>query len=80
MLTFALIFTALPLLVINLLGSLIFALLIPYVTVGDTLLYFDLQARAGAEPAKPRRSWKPWRPRRFGRVVADPAPQPAPSG
>ena len=79
-LTFALIFTSLPLLWINLLGSLIFSLLIPYVAIGETLLYFDLQARAEAEPAKPRRSWRPWRPRQFGRVVADPAPQPATSG
>jgi hypothetical protein len=73
-LTFALIFTALPLFWINLLGSLIFALLIPYVTLGKTLLYFDLQTRAEAEPAKPRRSWRPWRPRRFGRIPPTPAP------
>jgi hypothetical protein len=51
-LTVALIFTALPLIWINLLGSLIFALLIPYVAVGETLLYFDLQARA--EDVRPR--------------------------
>ena len=73
-LTFALIFTPLPLVLINLLGSLIFALLIPYVALGKTLLYFDLQARAEAEPAKPRRSWRPWRPRQFGRVPPTPAP------
>ena len=73
-LTFALIFTTLPLFWVNLLGSLIFALLIPYVTVGKTLLYFDLQARAEAEPAKPRRSWRPWRPRQFGRIPPTPAP------
>jgi hypothetical protein len=72
-LTFALIFTKLPLFWINVLGSLIFALLIPYVALGKTLLYFDLQARADAEPAKPRRSWRPWRPRQFGRI-APPAP------
>jgi len=68
LLTFALIFTALPLVWINVLGALIFALLIPYVALGKTLLYFDLQARAETEPVKPRRSWRPWRPRRFGRV------------
>ena len=73
-LTFALIFTPLPLVLINLLGSLIFALLIPYVALGKTLLYFDLQARGEAEPAKPRRSWRPWRPRQFGRVPPTPAP------
>ena len=76
-LTFALIFTPLPLVWINLLGSLIFALLIPYVALGDTLLYFDLQARAEAEPAKPRRSWRPWRPRRFGRVIDGRGARPA---
>ena len=43
--TLALIFTPLPFLVINLLGALIFALMIPYVALGETLLYFDLQAR-----------------------------------
>jgi len=59
---FALIFTDFPLVWINLLGSLVFALFIPYVTVGRTLLYFDLQVRAEEEPAKPRR-----RPRRFWR-------------
>jgi hypothetical protein len=63
-LTVALIFTTLPLIWINLLGSLIFALLIPYVALGDTLLYFDLQARAEEEPAKPRRSWRFWTSRR----------------
>jgi hypothetical protein len=79
-LTFALIFTALPLVWINLIGSLIFALLIPYTALGQTLLYFDLQARAAAEPAKPRRSWRVWRPGQFGRrVVAPPAPPRAPS-
>jgi hypothetical protein len=42
---FALIFTSFPLLWINLLGSVVFALFIPYVAVGQTLLYFDLQVR-----------------------------------
>jgi hypothetical protein len=79
-LTLGLIFTPLPFLAINLLGALIFSLLIPYVAIGQTLLYFDLQARSETEPAKPRRSWRPWRPRQFGRVVVDPAPQPASSG
>ncbi len=67
-LTFALIFTALPLIWVNLLGALIFALLIPYVALGETLLYFDLETRAAAEGVKPARSWRPWRPRQFGRV------------
>ena len=43
---FALIFTYLPLLLINAIGAIVFALLIPYVAIGQTLLYFDLQARA----------------------------------
>ena len=54
-LTLGLIFTALPLVWINLLGSFVFALMIPYVAVGDTLLYFDLQARREAEPERPSR-------------------------
>ena len=66
-LTLGLIFTPLPFLLINLLGALIFALLLPYAVIGQTLLYFDLQARAEEAPAKPRRSWRPWRPRQFGR-------------
>ena len=70
-LTFALIFTPLPLIWIDVIGALVFALLIPYVTLGTTLLYFDLQARAEREPAKPHRSWRPWRPRQFGRRVAE---------
>jgi hypothetical protein len=45
-LTLGLIFTPLPFLLINLLGALIFSLLIPYVVIAQTLLYFDLQARA----------------------------------
>ena len=61
-LTFALIFTALPLLWINLLGSLIFALLIPYTALGETLLYFDVEARAAAEPAKNRRGFSTFLP------------------
>jgi len=78
--SFALIFTTLPLLWTNLLGALVFSLMIPYVALGDTLLYFDLQARAETEGIKPRRSWKVWRPRKFGRVIPDtakPAPNPA---
>lgn len=71
--SFALIFTSLPFFWINLLGALIFSLLIPYVAIGETLLYFDLQARAETEPVKPRRSWRIWHPRRFGRVVSEPA-------
>ena len=66
---FALIFTALPLVWINVLGSLVFALLVPYVAIGRTLLYFDLATRqeeAATEPERRRRWWH--RPR--------PSPQP----
>jgi hypothetical protein len=52
---FALIFADLPLVWINLIGSAVFALFIPYVTVGRTLLYFDLQVREETEPARPWR-------------------------
>ena len=45
-LTLGLIFTPLPFLAINLLGALIFSLLIPYAVIAQTLLYFDLQERA----------------------------------
>ena len=68
-LTFALIFTTLPLIWINILGSLVFALLIPYVAIGRTLLYFDLEVRAeqGARAPRRRRRW--W-------SRARPSPQP----
>jgi hypothetical protein len=75
-LTFALIFTNLPLYWVDLLGSLIFALLIPYIALGETLLYLDLQARAETEGVKPARSWRPWRPRQFGRRRHDWSPLP----
>jgi hypothetical protein len=66
---FALIFTPLPLIWINVVGTVVFALLVPYVAIGRTLLYFDLAARqqeAATEPARRRRWWS--RPR--------PSPQP----
>lgn len=46
-------FTTLPLSEMNLLGAVIFALLIPYLHVGRTLLYLDLRARqaGGTVPA-----------------------------
>jgi hypothetical protein len=80
LLTFALIFTALPLIWINLIGSLVFALLIPFTALGETFLYFDLGVREEEEPVKPRRSWRPWRPRQFGRIIPGSGPAPAPSG
>ncbi len=78
---FALIFLNFSLLWINLIGSLIFALLIPYVTLGHTFLYLDLTVRAEEEPVGPKRSWRerlrrPW-PGRARRTRPD-QPGPAP--
>jgi hypothetical protein len=58
---FVLIFTSLPLFWINAIGAVVFALLIPYVALGRTLLYFDLGARAKEAPA---RRWRERLPRR----------------
>ncbi|MBS1860970.1 MAG: hypothetical protein JSS68_04590 [Actinobacteria bacterium] len=79
-LTFALIFTALPLFWINVIGSLVFALLIPFTALGGTFLYLDLSVREEEEPTRPRRSWRLWRPRQFGRIVPAPGTAAAPSG
>ena len=62
---FALIFANLSLTWINIIGSLVFALLVPYVAIGRTLLYFDLQAReegAAEQPGRRRRWWSRARP------------------
>jgi hypothetical protein len=66
---FALIFANLSLTWINIIGSLVFALLAPYVAIGRTLLYFDLQAREQQEAAAPTRRRRWWRRPR-------PSPQP----
>jgi hypothetical protein len=60
---FFLIFANFSAILVNLIGSVVFALLIPYIAIGRTLLYFDLQARE-AEPAgeRKRRRLRP-RPR-----------------
>jgi hypothetical protein len=47
---------------VNLIGSVVFALLIPYIAIGRTLLYFDLEAReteaeSSGEPQR-RRRWR----------------------
>ena len=60
---FTLIFTNFSLLWINVIGSVVFALLVPYVALGRTLLYFDLGARAEEAPAKR------WRERLPGRAA-----------
>lgn len=61
---FALIFANLSLTWINIIGSLVFALLAPYVAIGRTLLYFDLQERReeATTEAKRRRWWSRLRP------------------
>jgi hypothetical protein len=62
---FALIFTPLSLTWANVVGSIVFALLVPYVAIGRTLLYWDLSVRqevAAAEAPKRRRWWQRWRP------------------
>jgi hypothetical protein len=69
---FALIFTNFSLLWINVIGSVVFALLVPYIAAGRTLLYFDLQARAQTAPAK---RWRDRLPRR--KPGGDAAPEPA---
>jgi len=47
---------------VNLIGSVVFALLIPYVAAGRTLLYFDLEARE-PESASTLRRLRRWFPR-----------------
>jgi hypothetical protein len=79
-LSFALIFTALPLIWINVIGSFVFALLIPFTALGGTFLFFDLSVREEEEGVTPKRSLRVWRPREFGRIVAEPGPAVAASG
>ncbi len=69
MLGFALIFANFSLFWINVLGSIVFALLIPYVATGRTLLYFDLAVREVEREAEPKRSRRWW-------VRLRPSPQP----
>ncbi|MCB0861917.1 MAG: hypothetical protein KDB66_01745 [Solirubrobacterales bacterium] len=68
-----LIFTPLPLLLVNLIGSVVFAIAIPFTTTGTTLLYFDLLARQEQHGVLPRRSWAFWHPATFGRQIEQPA-------
>jgi hypothetical protein len=63
---FALIFADLSLILINAIGALVFALLVPYIAIGHTLLYFDLQAEAAKAPAK---RWRERLPRRTRRAA-----------
>jgi hypothetical protein len=50
---FALLFTTVPVESVNLIGSLVFAVLIPFVEIGRTLLYFDVKAREAPQPVAP---------------------------
>jgi hypothetical protein len=68
---FALIFTNLSLFLINAIGTVVYALLIPYVAIGGTLLWFDLQAR-GEEGVQAT----PLRERLRRRQALSPARQP----
>jgi len=70
LLGFALIFADLSLFLINLIGSIVYGLLIPYVALGQTLLWFDLRERRGDAPAPARRARLPWRRARADRVAA----------
>jgi hypothetical protein len=56
---FVLIFLNLSVVLVNLIGSVVYALVIPYVALGRTLLYLDLCARGEAEEAAglTRRRW-----------------------
>jgi hypothetical protein len=61
---FFLIFANLSAVLVNLIGSVVYALLIPYIAIGRTLLYFDLGAReAEGEAAGRRRGFRLRRPR-----------------
>jgi len=52
------------------LREVILALLIPYTALGETLLSFDVETRAAAEPAKTRRGFSTFLPP-LGRNVED---------
>lgn len=67
-----LIFTSLPLPLVNLISSLVYALMIPFTALGMTLLYFDLQVRSETEPVS-KRSWRS-RLRPESRRTGDPEP------
>ena len=69
-LTFVLIFANFSLIVVNLVGSIVYAILVPYVASGRTLLYFDLEKRLEGRAPVPRRDWR----RLWTRRV--PSPQP----
>ena len=63
MLGIILIFLSFSPTLVNLIGSVVYGLLIPYVAIGRTLLYFDLEAREAKVPEGRWRRWLPRRPR-----------------
>jgi hypothetical protein len=69
-LTFALIFANFSLIFVNLIASIVYAILVPYVASGRTLLYFDLEKRLEGRAPVPKRDWRTLWTRRL------PAPQP----
>jgi hypothetical protein len=72
---FVLIFTPLSLTWANVVGSVVFALLVPYVATGRTLLYWDLATRQAEAATQPERSRRWWSPRRWwSRWRATPQP------
>jgi hypothetical protein len=76
---FFLIFANFSLTWVNLIGSLVYALLVPYVAIGRTLLYLDLQARKEVAERAPRwrrllSSFRRWRRRRSVRRQPGEAP------
>jgi hypothetical protein len=73
---FVLIFANVSLTWVNVVGSLVFALLVPYVAIGRTLLYLDLSARAEQKGAIP---WR-WRLRRWLRTRTSGVERPSESG
>jgi hypothetical protein len=69
-LVFALVFTALSPFLINVFGALVFAVFVPYVAIGRTLLYFDLLVSREEEAAGAPNRRRRWLSR------SRPAPQP----
>ena len=58
-LSVGLVFADLSLPVINLIGSILFAVIAPYITLGRTLLFLDLEAHPAQVPGQRRWAWPP---------------------
>jgi hypothetical protein len=68
----AFIFTSIPAADINLIGAIVYALLVVYVSTGRTLLYLDLAYRHAHDPAPARRTFR-WRRNRATPAPAGPS-------